>query len=174
MTGPSSRSDGRRRASYAWIADETSLRLRAGGRREVGISLDRAHAAGVADSDCGEDSGTTGSYVSWIPRIGAEFAGYRLDALLGHGGMSIVYRAQHIVLERKVALKLLSPQLSEDESFRERFMRESRLAARLDHPNIIPIYEASESDDVFFIAMRYVEGADLRKLLKDGPSIRGD
>ena len=138
-------------------------------RTDVGISLDPTHVARVTRSDCGEHSGTTGTYMSWIPRIGAEFAGYRLDALLGHGGMSIVYRAQHIVLERNVALKLLSPQLSEDESFRERFMRESRLAARLDHPNIIPIYEASESDDVFFIAMRYVEGADLRKLLKDGP-----
>ena len=107
--------------------------------------------------------------MSWVPRIGAEFAGYRLDALLGHGGMSIVYRAQHIALERKVALKLLSPQLSEDDSFRERFMRESRLAASLDHPNIIPIYEASEFDDVCFIAMRYVEGADLRKRLQAGP-----
>jgi serine/threonine-protein kinase len=107
--------------------------------------------------------------VSWIPRIGSEFAGYRLDALLGHGGMSIVYRAKHTVLERTVALKLLSPQLSEDESFRERFTRESRLAASLDHPNIIPIYEASESDGVFFIAMRYVEGSDLRTRLKEGP-----
>ena len=107
--------------------------------------------------------------MSWIPRIGSEFAGYRLEALLGHGGMSIVYRAEHVVLGRTVALKLLSPQLSEDEAFRERFARESRLAASLDHPNIIPIYEASESEGVFFIAMRYVEGSDLRTRLKGGP-----
>jgi protein kinase-like protein len=107
--------------------------------------------------------------VSWVPRIGAEFAGYRLDGLLGHGGMSVVYRAEHVLLGRKVALKLLSPQLSEDEGFRERFTRESRLAASLDHPNIIPIYEAADSDGVFFIAMRYVEGADLRAILKQGP-----
>jgi serine/threonine-protein kinase len=107
--------------------------------------------------------------VSWIPRIGAEFAGYRLDALLGHGGMSIVYRAEHQLLARKVALKLLAPQLGEDESFRERFARESRIAASLDHPNIIPIYEAAEAEGVFFIAMRYVEGADLRAMLKQGP-----
>jgi tRNA A-37 threonylcarbamoyl transferase component Bud32 len=107
--------------------------------------------------------------VSWIPRIGTEFAGYRLDSLLGHGGMSIVYQAEHLLLTRKVALKLLSPQLSEDESFRERFMRESQIAASLDHPNIIPIYEAAESEGVFFIAMRYVEGADLQTLLKQGP-----
>ncbi|MGE5274354.1 MAG: serine/threonine-protein kinase [Verrucomicrobiota bacterium] len=107
--------------------------------------------------------------MSWIPHIGTEFAGYRLDSLLGHGGMSIVYQAEHIMLERKVALKLLSPQLGEDEAFRERFMRESRLAASLDHPNIIPIYEAAESEGVFFIAMRYVDGSDLRALLKQGP-----
>ena len=104
--------------------------------------------------------------MSWVPRIGAEFADYRLDALLGHGGMSIVYRAEHVRLGRKVALKLLSPQLSEDEGFRDRFTRESRLAAALDHPNIIPIYEANEAEGVFFIAMRYVEGADLRALIR--------
>jgi tRNA A-37 threonylcarbamoyl transferase component Bud32 len=107
--------------------------------------------------------------MSWVPRIGEEFAGYRLDALLGHGGMSIVYRAEHITLGRKVALKLLSPQLDEDDSFRERFTRESRLAASLDHPNIIPIYEAAESDGTFYIAMRYVDGSDLRAIVKQGP-----
>jgi hypothetical protein len=108
--------------------------------------------------------------VSWIPRIGAEFAGYRLDSLLGHGGMSIVYRAEHLSLGRTVALKLLEPQLSEDESFRERFARESRLAAGFDHPNVVPIYEAGEEDGVFFIAMRYVEGSDLKARIKrDGP-----
>lgn len=89
--------------------------------------------------------------------------------MLGHGGMSIVYLAAHTRLERKVALKLLSPQLSDDQAFRERFVRESKLAASLDHPNIIPIYEANEADGVFFIAMRYVKGADLRTLLQAGP-----
>ncbi len=108
--------------------------------------------------------------VSWIPRIGDEFAGYRLVALIGHGGMSIVYRAEHIGLGRTVALKLLSPELSEDESFRERFERESRIAAALEHPNIIPIYEAGEENGVLFIAMRYVDGADLKTRLKrEGP-----
>ena len=108
--------------------------------------------------------------VSWIPRIGEEFAGYRLIALVGHGGMSIVYRAEHIGLGRTVALKLLSPELSEDEGFRERFERESRIAASLEHPNIIPIYEAGEENGVLYIAMRYVDGADLKTRLKrDGP-----
>lgn len=108
--------------------------------------------------------------MSWVPRIGAEFAGYKLDSLLGHGGMSIVYRAEHLSLGRTVALKLLAPQLSEDQAFRERFTRESRLAASLDHPNIIPIYEAGEEDGVFWIAMRYVDGSDAKNMLKqEGP-----
>jgi Protein kinase domain len=108
--------------------------------------------------------------MSWVPRIGSEFAGYRLESLLGHGGMSIVYRAEHLALGRTVALKLLAPQLSEDQGFRERFTRESRLAASLDHPNIIPIYEAGEHEDTFWIAMRYVPGSDVKNLLKrEGP-----
>ena len=107
------------------------------------------------------------SDVSWIPRIGDEFAGYRLVSLLGHGGMSIVYRAEHIALERTVALKLLSPRLSDDEDFRERFQRESKVAASLEHPNIIPIYEAGGENGVFYIAMRYVDGADLKTRLKE-------
>jgi tRNA A-37 threonylcarbamoyl transferase component Bud32 len=108
------------------------------------------------------------SDVHWIPRIGDEYAGYRLVSLIGHGGMSIVYKAEHIKLERTVALKLLSPQLSEDESFRERFQRESKVAAALEHPNIIPIYEAGDENGVFYIAMRYVDGADLKTRLKQG------
>ena len=106
--------------------------------------------------------------MSWIPRIGDEFAGYRLLSLIGHGGMSIVYRAEHIGLERTIALKLLSPQLSSDEAFRERFQRESKVAAALEHPNIIPIHEAGGEDGVLYIAMRYVDGADLKTRLKDG------
>ena len=106
--------------------------------------------------------------MNWIPRIGDEFAGYRLVSLIGHGGMSIVYRAEHIGLERTVALKLLSPQVSEDEDFRERFQRESKVAAALEHPNIIPIYEAGEENGVLYIAMRFVEGADLKSRLKQG------
>ena len=108
--------------------------------------------------------------VSWIPHIDSEFAGYRLVSLLGHGGMSIVYRAEHVHLGRIVALKLLSPDLSTDEQFRERFNRESRVAAGLDHPNIIPIFEAGEENETLYIAMRYVDGPDLKTRLKtQGP-----
>jgi serine/threonine protein kinase len=99
------------------------------------------------------------------PRIGKEIAGYRIEQLLGRGGMSVVYLAQHARLQRKVAFKILAPELAEDERFAQRFVRESLLAASLDHPNVIPIYDAGEADDVLFIAMRYVESTDLRALL---------
>ena len=105
-----------------------------------------------------------------FPSIGHEIGGYRVDDLIGRGGMSVVYLAEQLVLGRKVALKLLSPELSEDEEFRRRFVRESRLAANLEHPNIIPVYEAGEVDGLLFIAMRYVQGSDLRALLgREGP-----
>jgi serine/threonine protein kinase len=107
--------------------------------------------------------------VSVDSRIGTEFLGYRIEALLGRGGMSVVYRAEHLRLKRKVALKLLAPELGDDAHFRERFLRESELAASLDHPHIVPIYDAGEVDGQLYIAMRYVAGGDLRNALKEGP-----
>ncbi len=102
------------------------------------------------------------------PRIGTEIAGYRIERLLGRGGMSTVYLAEDLALGRKVALKLLSAALSEDERFQQRFRLESRLAASIDHPNVIPIYEAGQAQDgTLFIAMRYVDGADLKQVLRD-------
>jgi serine/threonine protein kinase len=98
---------------------------------------------------------------------GSEIAGYRIESLVGRGGMAVVYRAEDMRLGRKVALKLLAPQLADSEQFRKRFMRESRLAASLDHPNIVPIYEAGEADGQLFIAMRYVLGRDLAALLAE-------
>ena len=102
------------------------------------------------------------------PRIGTVFAGYRIESLRGRGGMSVVYRAENPRLGNLVALKLLSAELADDESFRERFVRESRTAASIPHPNIIPIHDAGDADGVLYIAMRYVEGPDLKALLKEG------
>ncbi len=104
-------------------------------------------------------------------RIGTEVAGFRIESVLGRGGMSVVYLAEQVSLSRKVALKLLVHQIVEiDETFRERFLQESHLAAHLDHPNIIPIYDAGEEEDCLYIAMRYVEGPDLERMLEqDGP-----
>ena len=103
-------------------------------------------------------------------RIGTTIGGYRLESLLGRGGMSVVYLAEHVRLGRKVALKLLSRALNDEPSFRERFERESRRAAEIDHPNIIPIYDAGEADGQLFIAMRHVQGRDLRTIVQqEGP-----
>src|SRR5437763_15519179 len=99
-------------------------------------------------------------------RVGTELAGYRIEGVLGRGGMSVVYVAQHLRLDRRVALKLLAPELAEDERFRERFVRESRMAAGLEHPNIVPVHEAGEADGLLFIAMRYVRGTDLKALIQ--------
>src|SRR3954468_5193783 len=100
--------------------------------------------------------------------VGLQLGSYRIEGYIGRGGMGVVYRAQHVHLGRQVAMKLLAPELAENESFRDRFVRESRVAARVDHPNVIPIYEASESEGRYFIAMRYVDGHDLREILHTG------
>jgi serine/threonine protein kinase len=102
--------------------------------------------------------------------IGKEFAGYRVEARLGRGGMGVVYRATDLSLDRPVALKVLTEDLANDPEFRRRFVSESRLAASLDHPNVIPIHAAGEHDATLYIAMRLVPGDDLRTVLReDGP-----
>jgi serine/threonine protein kinase len=98
---------------------------------------------------------------------GTVVSGYRVDALIGRGGMGAVYRAVEEGLGRKVALKVIAPELAQDERFRERFLRESRIAASLDHPHVIPIYQAGEEQGLLFLAMRYVEGTDLQKLVAE-------
>jgi serine/threonine protein kinase len=101
---------------------------------------------------------------------GEELAGYRIARELGRGGMGVVYEAEHLQLGRSAVLKVLAPHLAGDGAFRERFVEESRLVAAIDHPNIVPIYDAGEVGAVLYIAMRYVEGADLKTLLaRDGP-----
>jgi len=98
---------------------------------------------------------------------GDEFAGCRIEAIAGRGGMGVVYRATELSLGRPVALKLLAPGRARDDAFRERFQRESRMAAAIDHPNVIPVYAAGESDGSLYLVMRYVGGTDLHKLLRD-------
>jgi serine/threonine protein kinase len=100
--------------------------------------------------------------------LGAEFAGCRIEGVAGRGGMGVVYRATQLALDRLVALKVIAPDLARDESFRARFQREARLGASIEHPNILPVYEAGERDGVLFLTSRYVEGTDLRALLHEG------
>jgi YVTN family beta-propeller protein len=110
------------------------------------------------------------SRVGTHPRIGSELLGYRVDALLGRGGMGVVYRAYDLRLKRNVALKLIAPELSGDGHFRERFLTETELAASLEHHSVVPIYDAGEHEGQLYLAMRYVEGSDLRALLREeGP-----
>jgi serine/threonine-protein kinase len=96
---------------------------------------------------------------------GAVVAGCRVEGVVGRGGMGVVYRATQLSLERPVALKAIAPELAGDATFRERFKRESRIAASIEHPNVIPVYEAGEGEGMLYLIMRYVEGTDLRALI---------
>jgi serine/threonine protein kinase len=98
---------------------------------------------------------------------GDEFGPYTIESVLGRGGMGSVYLATHSRLERKVALKVIASELADDPDFRARFLRESQLAASLDHPHVIPIYDADEIDGVLYLAMRYVDGPSLQRLIRD-------
>jgi len=100
-------------------------------------------------------------------RVGTRVGAYEIEEVAGRGGMGVVYRAKHVHLGRTVALKVLVPELVEDSAFRERFLRESRLAASINHPSIITIYDAGEADGLLYIAMQYVDGAHLGELLQD-------
>src|SRR5215213_3561543 len=99
------------------------------------------------------------------PVIGGQLGNYLIESTIGRGGMSTVYRAVHTRLGTPVAVKVLSPELSEDDAFRERFLREAKMAAGIDHSNVIPIHDTGLSGESLYIVMRYVAGGDLRTLL---------
>ncbi len=99
------------------------------------------------------------------PQIGTDFGNYRLEELLSRGGMGVVYLAADVRMGRTVALKLIAAEFAENDAFRARFLHESRVAGAINHPNVIPVYDAGEHDGLLYIAMRYVEGTDLRGLL---------
>ncbi len=98
-------------------------------------------------------------------RPGERFANCRIEAVAGRGGMGVVYRAVELALERRVALKVVAPENVADEGFAERFGREVRLAASIDHPNVVPVYGAGEQDGRLYLLMRYVDGTDLHRLI---------
>ncbi|MEU7281698.1 serine/threonine-protein kinase [Streptomyces sp. NPDC045431] len=115
---------------------------------------------GSTELPAGRPSGLTGTRI----------ADYRVEREIGRGGMAVVYLARDLRLDRPVALKLLAPELARNDTFRKRFVHESRAAAAIDHPHIVPVFEAGETDGVLYIAMRYVAGHDLRALLdREGP-----
>ena len=106
-----------------------------------------------------------------LPTIGSKFGDYKLEAVLGEGASGVVYLAEHELLRRKAALKLINPQRSRGGGARERFVRECQLLASMDHPHIIPIYDAGEHDELLFIAMRYVRGTDLQQLIESSRQV---
>src|ERR1700753_3350237 len=101
-----------------------------------------------------------------LPLVGEEFAGYRLVAVLGQGGMGIVFRAENPRLGNVIALKVLDPSLAADHTFRTRFLNESRIAAAMNHPHVIPIHDMGADRGLLYIAMRKVDGPDLRLMLE--------
>ena len=112
--------------------------------------------------------------VAWTGLWGREIAGFRIESEIGRGGMGVVYLATQSFPERKVALKLLSPDLASDPAFRERFVHESNAAASTEHPNIVPVYGAGEADGQLYLAMRFIEGTDLGSLLSTEGALAPD
>ncbi|WP_371589768.1 serine/threonine-protein kinase [Streptomyces virginiae] len=101
---------------------------------------------------------------------GHQIAGYLVESEIGRGGMAVVYEARDLRLDRRVALKLLAPELARNDTFRQRFAHESKVAAAIEHPHIVPVFEAGEAEGLLYIAMRLVEGPDLRVMLdRTGP-----
>lgn len=103
------------------------------------------------------------------PRAGELFEGHEIEGVIGRGGMGIVYRARNVALDRTRAIKVIAPELSADPAYAGRFRRESRLAASVEHPNVVPVHGAGEDDGLLFIVMRLVDGVDLHRLVQDGP-----
>ena len=106
------------------------------------------------------------------PRLGTVIAGYRIEERIGRGGMGVVYRAQHLNLQRRAAIKIIAPDLAESEGFRERFTREARIAAALQHPNIVTVYDAGEVDGMLYLAMQFIRGEDLAAILRRDGRLR--
>src|SRR5262249_13957012 len=101
---------------------------------------------------------------------GPVVAGYRIESVVGRGGVGAVYRARELELERVVALKVIAPDLLDDEAVRKRFLKEARTAASIEHPNVIPVHAAGERDGTAYLVMRFVDGEDARTLVRrDGP-----
>jgi len=119
-----------------------------------------AHGGTYLDPGLGGRLAAQGSEIG----VGTVFAGHRIDGIAGRGGMGVVYPATDLTLDRQVALKLIAGSVASDDEFRARFERECRVAASIDHPNVVPIYHAGQDGDRLYVTMRYIAGTDLRAL----------
>src|SRR3954465_7779862 len=106
------------------------------------------------------------------PRLGSEIAGYRIEERIGRGGMGVVYRAQHMNLQRRAAIKIIAPEFADTKGFRSRFIREARIAAALQHPNIVTVYDAGQMGETLYIAMQFIRGSDLGAILREEGRLR--
>src|SRR3954470_3769421 len=127
----------------------------------------RSASKGRVSPRCELSLGVAGVSTATEFSIGSEFAGHRIDAVAGRGGMGVVYKATDLRLKRTVALKAIVPALSADPGFRRRFEQESEIAAGIRHPNVITIYAAGEFDDQLYITMEFIEGTDLLRLVRE-------
>jgi len=154
-------------ARAAFSAGAKAYVLKEGAEAEL-IDAVRAAAAGrtYLDPGLGARMALAAPRTDTDLPIGSLFAGHRIEALAGQGGMGVVHRATDVALERPVALKLIAPAQGRDPVFRSRFERECRLAAALDHPNVVTVFHAGEEGGRLFVTMRYIEGTDLRSLLR--------
>jgi DNA-binding NarL/FixJ family response regulator len=141
-----------------------AVRAVTGGRTYLDPSLG-AHLAQTTTDHGGRPPGF--AHNDPMLAVGEEFAGHRIDALVGRGGMGLVFRATDLILHRTVALKVIAPEVAENPTYRARFERECRLAATLDHPHVVQIFQAGEESGLLYLSMRYVDGVDLRGLLDE-------
>jgi len=143
------------------------------GLKELGHVRMRTWLAAIRNSTArrrstkSDSSSSVAGPIGVDPRVGSEFLGYRIERLVGRGGMGVVYRAYDLRLKRNVALKLVAPEYAGDARFRERFLAETELAASLEHPAVVPIYDAGEVDGQLYLAMRFVEGTDLKRVVTE-------
>ena len=149
----------RRDASVTEVGDQ------AAGSGVLDATMVDATVAGAQDASVGERAADRPRGQPGELAVGTQFAGYVIEGVAGQGGMGIVYRARQLRPSRIVALKVISPQLVSDSDFRERFAHESEIAASIEHSNVIPVYDVGEERNLLYIAMRYVEGTDLRAVL---------
>ena len=141
-----------------------AVRAVTGGRTYLDPSLG-ARLAQTMAGDGGRPAGL--SHTDPKLAVGEVFARHRIEALLGRGGMGLVFRAIDLTLDRTVALKVLAPEVAENPTYRARFERECRLAAALDHPRVVQIYHGGEESGLLYLSMRYINGTDLRGLLDE-------
>jgi serine/threonine-protein kinase len=153
---------------YRWAARGRKLRAQRSGGGALGANHDQHAGSGerlVRHTMIMMDT-------SADPRIGQVIAGYRIESRIGRGGMGVVYRAEHLNLRRSAAIKIIAPEYTEAKGFRERFEREARISAALQHPNVVTVYDAGEVDGLLYLAMQYIEGSDLAAVLSEQGRLR--